>query len=187
MAISAAAALALLSPAVASAAPLAPVAQVDVERYASGTWYQLATIPAPFSIDCYLDATAEYAVIDENNIAVTNSCTTFAGERRGVEGNARANGVGEFHVSFRNIPFQGSEDGPTNYVLTYVADDYSWALVGNPSRTSAWVLSRTPAVSDDGWRQIRSVVEARGFNSCFLMTSPTTGGLDRIVPLCTLE
>lgn len=187
LAVSAAAALALLAPGAASAAPLAPVAQVDVERYATGTWYQLATIPAPFSIDCVLDATAQYSVIDENNVAVTNSCTTVTGERRGVEGNARANGVGEFHVSFRNIPFQGDEAGPTNYVLTYVADDYSWALVGNPSRTAAWVLSRTPAVSPEAWREIRSVVEERGFNSCFLLTSPTTGGLDRIEPLCTIE
>lgn len=181
-----AAALALVLPATAAAAPLAPVAEVDVDRYATGTWYQLATTPAPFSIDCALDATAEYAVIDADNVAVTNSCTTFAGQRRGVVGNARANGVGEFHVSFRDVPFQGSEEGPTNYVITYVADDYSWALVGSPSRTAAWVLSRTPAVTQESWRAIRSVVEERGYNSCFLLTSPTTGGLDRIAPLCTI-
>lgn len=183
----AAGAMALLMPAVASAAPLQPVAQVDVERYATGTWYQLATVPAPFSIDCALDATAEYAVIDESNVAVTNSCTTFTGERRGVEGNARANGVGEFHVSFRNIPFQGNAEGPTNYVITHIADDYSWALVGTPERSAAWVLSRTPAVSPEAWREIRAVVERSGYNSCVLLTSPTTGGLDRITPLCTLE
>ncbi|QHE70181.1 putative bacterial lipocalin protein [Rhodococcus sp. WAY2] len=167
---------------------LAPVAGLDVERYA-GTWYQLAAVPQPFNLDCARDTRATYGVRDSANVSVSNSCTTWAGGTSGIEGNARVNDPvtnAQLHVSFPSVPFQSGPEGPTNYVVTYIADDYSWALVGDPARTSGFVLSRTPAVDDSGWTQIRQVVESRGYNSCLLLTSPTTGGRDNIQPLCTV-
>ena len=42
--------------------------------------------------------------------------------------------------------------------------------------------------SPDGaaWQQIRTVVEDAGYNSCLMLTSPTTEGLQEIKPLCTV-
>ncbi|QBJ96250.1 lipocalin [Rhodococcus sp. ABRD24] len=168
--------------------PLAPIPSLDVARYV-GTWYQLAAVPQPFNLQCARDSRAVYGVIDASNISVNNTCTTWSGGTDGVVGNARVNDPvtnAQLHVSFPSVPFQGSPDGPTNYVVTYLADDYSWAFVGDPARVSGFVLSRTPAVSDAQWKQIRSVAESRGYNSCLLLTSPTTGGRSDIAPLCTL-
>jgi apolipoprotein D and lipocalin family protein len=89
-------------------------------------------------------------------------------------------------VSFPGVPTQESKSGPTNYVVTYIADDYSWAFVGSPERTSAFVLSREPDVSTAQWKQIRKVAEDRGYNACTILTSPTTGGSNEIRPLCTV-
>ncbi|WP_084385703.1 lipocalin family protein [Rhodococcus sp. WMMA185] len=167
---------------------LEPVPSLDIQRYL-GTWYQLAAVPQPFNLNCARDTSATYGYVDSSNISVANRCTTWTGGTSGVNGNARVNDPAtnaQLHVSFTDVPFQGSPDGPTNYVVTYIADDYSWALVGDPARSSGFVLSRTPAVDDAGWTQIRQVVEWRGYNSCLLLTSPTTGGREDIVPLCTV-
>ena len=103
-----------------------------------------------------------------------------------VVGNARVNDTASLHVSFPGVPFQDSLDGPSNYIVTYLADDYSWALVGDPSRVSGFVLSRSPVVDAAAWQQIRTVVEDAGYNSCLMLTSPTTEGLQEIKPLCTV-
>lgn len=57
---------------------------------------------------------------------------------------------------------------------------------GDPTRVSGFVLSRSPVVDAAAWQQIRSVVEQQGYNSCLMLTSPTTEGLQEIKPLCTV-
>ncbi|MFC9790480.1 lipocalin family protein [Rhodococcus sp. NPDC127528] len=181
----AALAVTVLCAAPAQAAPLTPVPRLDIARYV-GVWHQLAANPAPFNLDCVRDTTATYTLIDERNIRVENSCTTIDGRRRGIVGNANVNGPAALHVSFPGVPFQDSQEGPSNYLVAYVADDYSWALVGDPTRLSGFVLSRSPVVDEAGWHRIRTVVEQNGYNSCLILTSPTTQGYQQIRPLCTV-
>ncbi|AQA25613.1 lipocalin-like domain protein [Rhodococcus sp. MTM3W5.2] len=172
----------------ATAAPLSPVPSLDVQRYL-GTWHQLAAIPQPFSLTCARDTRATYSLLDARNVRVENSCTTWTGGSSGVTGNARVNDpatMAQLHVSFPGVSTQDSLDGPTNYVVSHIADDYSWALVGDPARLSGFVLSRSASASAERWREIRAVVESRGYNSCLLLTSPTTGGREDIRPLCTV-
>src|SRR5690606_19875565 len=130
--------------------------------------------------------TAVYTPIDDRNVRVENSCTTITGERRGIVGNARVNDTAQLHVSFPGVPFQDSLDGPSNYIVTHLADDYSWAFVGDPSRLSGFVLSRSSSVDPAAWQEIRRVVEASGYNSCLMLTSPTSDGVQEIRPLCTV-
>ncbi|QNG20692.1 lipocalin family protein [Rhodococcus triatomae] len=172
----------------AQAEPLPPVPHLDVERYL-GTWHQLAAVPQPFNLECARDTLATYTAVDETNVGVANRCTTWTGTENAIEGNARVVDPvtnAALHVSFPSVPFQDGPDGPPNYVVTHVAEDYSWALVGDPARFSGFVLSREPAVDDAGWSEIRRVAESRGYNTCLILTSPTTGGRDDVRPLCTL-
>ncbi|TWS23259.1 lipocalin family protein [Tsukamurella sputi] len=189
LATAAALALAGATAAPAAAAPLGPVGKVDVARYA-GTWHQLATMPAPFSVQCARDTTATYRIIDASNVAVHNSCTTWTGSTSSIDGNARVTDprtAAQLHVSFPGVPTQESLDGPPNYVIAALAPDYSWAFVGDPARRSAFVLSRTPSASPARWAEIRATARRLGYNDCTILSSPTTGGLDRIAPLCTLS
>ena len=167
--------------------PLAPVPSLDVERYL-GTWNQVAAVPQPFNLACARDTQANYQLIDASNIRVENTCTTWTGGQNGIVGNARVNDTvtnAQLHVSFPSVPTQGDPDGPTNYIVAYIADDYSWALVGDPLRTSGFVLSRSPEVSPEQFREIRAVAESKGYNSAFILTSPTPGGATDIRPLST--
>ena len=109
--------------------------------------------------------------------------------RHRIVGNARVNDTAtkaQLHVSFPGVPTQESQEGPTNYIVAYIADDYSWAFVGSPNRTSGFVLKRTPDVSVEQFREIRSVVESLGYDSNFITTTPTPGGATTIQQLSTV-
>ncbi|NEW46828.1 lipocalin family protein [Nocardia cyriacigeorgica] len=168
--------------------PLMPVAALDVQRYL-GTWNQVAAVPQPFNLECARDTVANYQLIDANNVRVENSCVTWSGGTNRIVGNARVVDPvsrAQLHVSFPRVPFQDSLDGPPNYVVTFVADDYSWAVLGDPLRLSGFVLSRSTAVDAARWREIRAVVADRGYDPCVLLTSPAVGGAADIRPLCTV-
>ncbi|MBM7242022.1 lipocalin family protein [Rhodococcus fascians] len=168
--------------------PLAPIPSLDVERYL-GTWNQVAAVPQPFNLICARDTQANYQIIDESNIRVENTCTTWTGGENRIVGNARVNDTvtkAQLHVSFPGVPTQESQEGPTIYIVAYIADDYSWAFVGSPSRTSGFVLKRTPDVSVEQFREIRSVVESLGYDSNFITTTPTPGGATTIQQLSTV-
>jgi apolipoprotein D and lipocalin family protein len=84
-----------------------------------------------------------------------------------------------------SFPF-GSPDpaGVPNYIVTAIAPDYSWALVGDPTRFSGFLLSRTPALRAEQWQAARAAIANAGYNGCLFLTSPTTGGRGDITPLC---
>ena len=158
---------------------------VDLERYA-GTWYQVAAIPQPFTLQCASDVTAEYAVIDADTISVRNSCGTPWGDRSTIEGTADVLSDASLRVNFGGVPFQ-DPDGPVNYRVTWLADDYSIAIVGDPDRRSGFVLSREPALSEDRWATVRGVVQERGWWDCAFLTYPVAGGKSTHQPLCALD
>lgn len=173
----------------ASAAPLQPIPSLDLSRYV-GVWNQVAAIPAPFNIDCLRNTQAEYTKIGARDIKVVNTCTRFTGQRNKIEGNARINDTrtnAQLHVSFPSVPFMNSKSGPTNYIVSYIAPDYSWAFVGSPERLSGFVLKRDPKVTSAQWKQIRDVVRSRGYNDCFFVTTPIDGAYPNVAPLCTVR
>ena len=157
---------------------------VDLNRYA-GTWYQVAALPQPYTLQCYRDTTAEYGVINPSTISVRNSCVTPSGSESSIEGSATVRSDASLRVNFPGVPFQ-NPDGPTNYRVTYLESDYSLAILGDPRRGSGFVLSRTPALSAEQWSKVREIVEDRGYNSCTFLTVPMEGGRGDIVPLCLL-
>ncbi|GAB19654.1 hypothetical protein GOEFS_092_00790 [Gordonia effusa NBRC 100432] len=173
---------------ISSAAPgqLPPISKLDVPRYL-GVWNQVAAVPQPFNLDCLSSTQAKYSKIDDRNIRVENSCIRNNGSRNRIVGNARVNDLktlAQLHVSFPGVPFQSSKSGPTNYVVTYIAPDYSWALVGDPNRLSGFVLKRTSDVSKKQWDSIKKVISARGYNTCFFLVTPVRGK-GAPTPLCT--
>ena len=105
-----------------------------------------------------------------------------------VEGSARITDTAtnaSLRVAFDGIPGQ-NPDGPTNYRVTYLADDYSLAIVGDPARRSGFVLSRTPALADDEWALVADVIEDRGYQPCTFVTSPQPDGRRDATPVCAL-
>lgn len=181
------AATAAASPGSIMPAPLPSIASLDVQRYA-GTWQQVAAVPQPFNLECARDTSATYAVVAPGTISVRNECTTWSGERSGITGQASVTDPStnaSLQVRFSSVPFSPPEGVP-NYVVTYIDEDYETAIVGDPARTSGFVLSRSGTLTGEQWQKVQDVIVDRGWNPCFFLTSPVTGGLGTIQPLCTL-
>lgn len=177
------------------AAALQPVRSLDAERYL-GTWWQQAAIPGFYSIRCARDTNATYSLIDATTIKVDNRCVSFAGRPDGILG--RADLVdpkthAQFSVSFPGIPGTIDPQKRPNYIVAWVADGmsptdpYEYAIVGDPTRLSGFVLSRDRVIPKDKLLSLRGRVEALGFNSCLFLVSPTSGGRSDYTPLCLIR
>ncbi|GAC58047.1 hypothetical protein GOHSU_29_00300 [Gordonia hirsuta DSM 44140 = NBRC 16056] len=174
---------------VAAAPPGAPepVAAVDLNRYL-GTWYQLAAVPQPFNLVCARDTRAAYALYDNGDVRVRNTCTTWANTPNAINGRATVldeQTGAQLRVRFPGVPGKGGPRDLPNYLIVGLDPDYRWAVVTNPARTSGFVLSRTPSLARGDWAAVRSAIAAAGQSDCLYLTSPTTGGYSEVVPLCT--
>ncbi|MFD6396896.1 lipocalin family protein [Nocardia sp. NPDC060249] len=170
----------------AAAEPPAPVPSLDLDRYL-GDWHQLAAIPQVFNLNCARDTSANYSLDARGDIAVHNRCHTWSGGVDEIRGTAIVNDPvtnAQLHVSFPGVIGQDGREGPTNYLVTALGPDYSWALVTSPSRLSGFVLSRTPALDESTWQRIDEAIRIAGQDPCVYLTSPTTGGREGVLPLC---
>jgi apolipoprotein D and lipocalin family protein len=136
------------------------VPNVDLNRYL-GTWYEIATIPQSFQKGCNC-TTAEYSLSDKGYIIVKNSCNkgSVSGERKTAEGKAfvvKNSGNAKLKVQFF-WPFKG------DYWIIDLANDYSYAVVGDPSKKYLWILSRTPQMSETTYQEILTRIAAMGYD-----------------------
>ncbi|MGC5256965.1 lipocalin family protein [Gordonia sp. DT218] len=178
----------------ASAAPLQPIPKLDAERYL-GSWWQLAAVPAFFNLNCAKDTKATYTPINAKTIGVENTCTTFTGQTNRVQGRATVVDPvtkAQLSVTFPQVPVSINPGNAPNYIVAWIADGktptdpYRFAVVGDPTRTSGFLLSRDKVVPTSTLRMLRGEIEKVGFNSCTFLVSPTTGGRTDHSPLCTV-
>ncbi|WP_194823514.1 lipocalin family protein [Micromonospora sp. S-DT3-3-22] len=158
--------------------PLTPVADVDVERYA-GDWYQVAAIPAIFEIQCYKNVTARYDVQPDGTIGVRNTCRTIIGTTSAVTGRARSENPpadSALTVSFLKLGGRWIYLGGPNYVVIGLDPDYRWAVVGDPDRSSGFVLSREPALTGAQTAAAKAALTANGYDLCDFRTTRQDGG-----------
>ena len=63
-------------------------------------------------------------------------------------------------------PFYG------NYWIIDLAPDYSYAVVGEPSRKYLWILSRSPQMDAETYSEITQRVQKLGYNPAKLIKTP---------------
>lgn len=134
-----------------------PVSFVDLEKYA-GLWYEYASFPARFQKGC-TNTTAEYKLSPKGYVIVINRCTREK-DRTGIEGKAfvvKGSGNAKLKVQFF-WPFRG------DYWIFELAEDYSWAAVGSPRRNYLWILSRTPVIEENLYKEITDRIAMKGFD-----------------------
>ncbi|NWH08000.1 MAG: lipocalin family protein [Alphaproteobacteria bacterium] len=126
------------------ATPLTTVSRVEVDRYL-GEWYEIARFENRFEEGCE-GVTAAYAFNDTGSIAVTNTC------RKASMGDAPdiAKGTARIVDSTSNAKLKVSFDPfgwfEGDYWIIGLAENYEWALVGEPSGRYLWILARTPRI-----------------------------------------
>lgn len=141
--------------------------QVDLQRY-QGTWYELARLPMFFQRKC-VQSQAQYGLRADGKIDVTNSCTDADGKVQQVQGVAEPQVAGQtdkLWVTFDNWfsrLFPSLTRG--QYWVLYHDQDYRVALVGHPDRDYLWLLSRTPAVTDETRNHLLEIARQQGYDT----------------------
>ena len=142
------------------------VASVSLERYV-GKWYEVARFPNRFQTQCIGDVTAEYKKRNDGRIDVINSCRKAD---RTVE---QANGLAFIDDTASNAKLK-VRFAPAwlswipmvwgNYWVIGLAQDYSYAVISEPSREYLWVLSRTPNLSEESYRAALKLAAEQGLD-----------------------
>lgn len=110
-----------------------------------GKWYVRSSLPQFFTRKCQ-GQTAEYQLLNENEVSVLNTCLKKNNEVETISGTATIKNhqtKAELMVVFDNFwtkLFHVKGD----YNIIKVAPDYSSAMVGSKDRQSLWILFRTP-------------------------------------------
>jgi apolipoprotein D and lipocalin family protein len=165
-------------------APMEAVSDFAVERYL-GDWFQIAAIPAWFQEDCVANTTASYAPAEGGRIAVINSCDTADGSRKSAEARARFTGSAteaKLEVTFVDLFGFWLWPAGGDYWVIGLDKDYRWAVIGQPSRSYAWVLAREPSLDVPDLDEISDILVQQGYDPCTLLLSMP----DRERPLCDL-
>ena len=130
---------------------------VDLQKYA-GKWFEIASYPQRFQKGCEF-TTAEYTWSEKGFVMVENRCNRN-GKISYIKGKAKVvanSGNAKLKVSFF-WPFSG------NYWVIDLADDYSYAVVSDPSMEYLWILSRTNVMTSEKLDPILSKLKAKGFD-----------------------
>ncbi|MFA7418326.1 MAG: lipocalin family protein [Melioribacteraceae bacterium] len=150
--------------------PLDTVDKVDIQRYL-GKWYEIANLPNSFQKGCSCSS-AEYSLIDSTTIRVTNKCMK-EGELDDVNGKAFVvEGTGNSRLKVQFFwPFRGDY-----WIIDLDKENYSYAVVGTPSRKYLWILSRTPKMEDSVYNSLIEKCKTKGFDvSKVVMTEQDCG------------
>jgi len=144
----------------AGAQELKTVANVDLAKYI-GKWFEIAAFPQRFERGCNC-TTAEYEMTNKNYVRVTNTCLKGAdfktvsraiGKAFVVKGSNNA----KLKVQFF-WPFRG------DYWIIELADDYSYVVVGDPTRKYLWILARQSRMDQKLYDEIVQRTKEKGFD-----------------------
>ncbi|MEX0298132.1 MAG: lipocalin family protein [Kordiimonas sp.] len=122
---------------------------MDLNRYV-GKWYEIARLEQKFQKGC-VNSTAEYSLRPDGDIRVVNRCELPA-KNKSKEAIGRAWVTDkdtnsklrvQFFLSGLKLPFLSGR-----YWIYDLAEDYSYVMVGDPSKRYFWLLSRTPTMNE---------------------------------------
>ena len=164
----AALALAALLPACASYPPLPTVENVDLPRF-MGDWYVIAHIPASSEAEAH-NGVESYVLEEDGDIA-----TTYAFRDGGFDG--------PIEVMEPNAVVWDGETNATwgmqffwplrfEYLITYLDADYTTTIIGRTARDYAWVMTRSPEISDARYAELRGELERQGYDVAKLRRVP---------------
>lgn len=148
------------------------VPAVDLSRYV-GTWYEIASYPQFFNRGL-VATTATYGLLEDGRISVFNRGlrNSFEGAESTILGKARvvdATTNSKLAVRFDEFPvnlFEGK------YWIVLLDDDYEWAVVSDPNRSTLFILSRTAHIEDALYQDILEQLRAKGFDTGKLHVTP---------------
>ena len=137
---------------------------IDLGRYA-GKWYEIASLPQIFSLGAKC-ITAEYTANPDGSIKVVNKQITANGQASQIEG--RATVEPNSNNTKLRVGFFGQQPTSSNYWIVEIADDYSYAVTSDLTKTTFWILSRTPQMDETKVQDILNRWKNYGINTALV-------------------
>jgi len=116
-----------------------------------GPWYVIANMPTFLEVGAH-NAIEEYILRDDGAIDVnfTFRKDSFDGPKReyhprGFVDNKETNATWGMQFIW---PFK------TDFLIIDLADDYSWTVIGVPSRSYVWIMAREPKLDEGVYKKI---------------------------------
>ena len=165
-----------VTPVLAQSPALLTVSTLNLESYA-GKWYEISRLPMWFERRCLGDVSATYTLQPDQTVGVLNACRTAEGviSAQGVAVVPNPQQPGQLRVRFAPawlslLPFVWGD-----YWIIDIAPDYSWALVGAPSREYLWILARTPTLDASITTSLKDKGRVLGFSTERMIDVENTG------------
>ncbi len=148
--------------------PLTPVEHVDLSRY-MGRWYVIASIPTFVERDGY-DPVETYRMRPDGAID-----TSFHFHKGGFDGPLK-----RIHSVATVVPHTGNAEWQVHlfrvlreqYIVAWLAPDYSAVIVARDARDHAWLMARTPCVADSEYRMMLERLRAMGYDTTKVVKWP---------------
>ena len=158
----------------ASKPPLGTTAQVDLQRY-MGRWWVIANIP-------YFAENGKVATADVYTLRQDGRIdNVFAYRRAFGEPEKRMSGVATVVAGTGNAQWRIAFFGgwvKADYLILEVAPDYSWALIGHPSRTHAWLFARDQQMDAAKYAGLVGKFAAYGYDTTQIKPVPQVADLE---------
>lgn len=140
--------------------PIPPVSQVDLARF-MGDWYVIAHIPSRPERHAY-DAIESYRLAPDGRIL-----TTFRYRNKSFDAPLKTmSPVGTVRPGTGNAMWGMQFFWPiqAEYVIVDVNDTYTQTIVGRSKRDYAWIMARTPKISDADYGAAVSKLQALSYD-----------------------
>lgn len=149
--------------------PLQTVPFLELQKY-MGKWYEIARYENWFEKGC-MGATAEY-VLDKGKVRVINRCYDEAGIKID-EANGKAYVVEESENARLRVTFFWPFYG--NYWVIKLAEDYRYAVIGEPTRKYLWILARDKTLNNEDKQTILEALLGLGYDGRKLYWTKSDG------------
>ncbi len=148
--------------------PIALAEKVDLQRF-MGDWFVIASIPTFIEKGAH-NAVESYRLAPDGSIEVTFTFRAggFDGEQkryapRGFVVDAASNAVWGMQFIW---PLQ------TDYRIVHLSADYSRTVIGREKRDYAWIMSRTPQISEGEYQELLGLLRAQGYDTALVRKVP---------------
>jgi len=139
-----------------------------------GHWYEIARVPRDYDERCR-DTVADYRLTGANSLEMRHSCWTGSGPQD-IQ-NFRATATVDDAAVPAKLSLQIGAYSAGYWVLD-VGQDYEYAVIGHPSRTMLWILSRTPELDSALYAKALTLATGRGFDVGQLQKTPQSEAIN---------
>ncbi len=139
--------------------PLETVPEVDLERY-MGDWYVIAFIPA-FIEKRATNAIENYVLREDGDVDITYTFFKDSPDGERKEYNAR----GFIQENTNNAEWKVQFFWPIRFPFHVIEldEEYSYTVVGLPSRKYVWIMAREPQIDQQVYMNILQRLEGQGY------------------------